>query len=127
MNTQEVFDKVVSHLRMQGAKSMACGPNIDELVCAYRGNNGRKCAVGCLIPDKEYDPRIEGVSVYTIIGSTNSFSEDTKNLIGANSSLLRDLQKVHDEQEVCNWDINFASLAQKYKLEYEPMFIHEQD
>ena len=49
---QEVFDRVARHLLTQRRKSMierSAGP-----VCAFRGVDGTKCAIGCLIPD-QYD------------------------------------------------------------------------
>ena len=49
--SQEVFDVVAKHLLTQNAKSM--DDPWDEM-CAYRGENGRRCAVGALIPDDLY-------------------------------------------------------------------------
>ena len=48
---QEVFDRVASHLLTQSARSLLP----DGSGCAYRGANGRMCAVGCLIADYEYE------------------------------------------------------------------------
>jgi len=47
---QETFDKVARHLLTQQAKAEQPDGN-----CAYRGEHGRKCAVGCLISDEEYE------------------------------------------------------------------------
>ena len=53
MTQQQIFDKVATHLLTQGAKSMMGD------TCRYRGSNGAKCAVGCLIKDDHYDPILE--------------------------------------------------------------------
>lgn len=54
LTLREIFDKVKSHLLAQGGRAM------DGTSCVYRSSTGRKCAVGCLIADEAYDPRIEG-------------------------------------------------------------------
>ncbi len=61
MTPQEIFDKVVNHLRAQGAKSEMDHP-VAGLMCAYRGIQGRMCAVGCLIPDADYLPTMEDIA-----------------------------------------------------------------
>ena len=62
MTKQEAFDQMVAHLRQQKAFSFR---TIDEdedgpyYQCAYRGEGGVACAVGCLIPDELYSPAFE--------------------------------------------------------------------
>jgi len=34
--------------------------NTTRSVCAFRGSDGRKCAIGWLIPDDRYKPELEG-------------------------------------------------------------------
>jgi hypothetical protein len=58
MNAQEIFDKVVTHLRTQGKQAKNTSDD-----CVYRRPNGLMCAVGCLIPDELYDPALEGATV----------------------------------------------------------------
>jgi hypothetical protein len=53
MTLQETFDKVCVHLLTQLQKSVFLDSN-GSMACAYRGPNGLKCAVGCLIPDELY-------------------------------------------------------------------------
>jgi len=60
MTEQEIFDAVVRHLKKQGRRAL----NKDQ--CVYRGSNGLKCAVGCLISDAEYTPSMEGHTVDAI-------------------------------------------------------------
>lgn len=55
MNRQEVFDRAVSGLRSQGFEK-----SMDEGTCSYRANDGKKCAIGWLVDDANYDPTLEG-------------------------------------------------------------------
>lgn len=92
MNAQEIFDTVARHLHKQGKRAGKYdNDSRDEadFRCLYRGPEGTKCAVGCLIPDELYDPNIEGLSVSDI--------KDVllKAGIGA-FALLGQLQNVHD-------------------------------
>jgi hypothetical protein len=48
---QSAFDTAYNGVIAQG------GPSMDEAgTCLYRGPNGRKCSLGHLILDEEYDP-----------------------------------------------------------------------
>jgi len=53
MNAQDIFNTVTVHLFTQGRPAMKDGQ------CSYRGDMGTSCAVGCLIPDDEYDPAMD--------------------------------------------------------------------
>lgn len=88
MTPQEIFDTVATHLFTQGKRAM--DPNTDR--CAYRTPDGKKCAIGCLIPDELYDQGMEGYSVSCLV--------DAKFLLPSffnrNLRLLSSLQSVHD-------------------------------
>jgi hypothetical protein len=58
MTDQEMFDTILTHLRQQGLKSV--GSSTEGPTCRYRTKDGRKCAVGCMIPDDKYSREIEG-------------------------------------------------------------------
>ena len=58
-NPTDVFNYVVDHMQKQGKQSLFGGGN----TCAYRGDGGTMCAVGCLMKDDEYDPSWEGSGV----------------------------------------------------------------
>ena len=62
MDTQAVVDKVLKHLWDQGKCSYQ--PYIGA--CAYRGEDGTKCAIGILIPDEIYLPEMEGKGFSTL-------------------------------------------------------------
>ncbi|MGQ7794513.1 hypothetical protein ACUN0C_19080 [Faunimonas sp. B44] len=87
-NRQEAFDFVVRHLFKQGERAVAEGGG-----CLYRGPDGTKCAVGCLIPDELYTPRLEGNSVFML-------PQRVLDQLPA-PSLLNELQIAHDDPT--NW------------------------
>ena len=49
--------QIATHLAAQRGQAVSA-----DKACRYRGDGGRMCAVGCLIPDEEYDPEMEGSS-----------------------------------------------------------------
>lgn len=88
--TYEAVRTVRTFLLEQGGPATTLD-RIGEALCAYRGDNGRKCAVGCLIPDSEYDPYIEGLGVGTI--GKKYFP---KSLMGIDRAFLAKMQSIHD-------------------------------
>jgi len=116
MNSQEVFDFVVNHLRLQNAKSVE---DVEEGRCLYRGPEGRKCAVGCLIPDKNYSPYMEGRNIIAI-ACEGTLSYETQKLFVEHGNLLFGLQQVHDHSPIEEWESKFQLIAQKNRLIYTP-------
>lgn len=123
MNSQEVFDKVVTHLRSQNVQAMshAFGG------CHYRTENNLKCAVGCLIPDGEYRDWFEGYSVIDLLNKITGKildkavdKEDFPILLSLkkHQSLLASLQTVHDSSATENWENGFQEVALGHKLQY---------
>lgn len=56
---QRWFNKAVAGLAAQGfERSISNGA-----LCMYRGENGRKCGIGQLIPNSSYDPSMEAKAV----------------------------------------------------------------
>lgn len=104
---QETFDTVVRHLRTQGCKSIADG------ACMYRGPDGLKCAVGCLIPDDDYRPEMESQAACAL-GSVGRLLHD----LGHDLSLINALQLVHDSWNVENWESAFQETADRFGLRY---------
>jgi hypothetical protein len=99
MTEQEVYNHVVRHLQVQGehaASSMG--------QCLYRGKNGLRCAVGCLIPATEYDADdIEGGT----LGNKGEYLWPAMARLGVKRSqtmedLLGSLQGAHDSEG--NWE-----------------------
>ncbi len=110
MGQQTTFERVVSHLRRQNAKAMGAYG-----LCLYRAANGRRCAVGCLIPDGKYSPSLEGQSLeLETSGELRAILEDE----GHDVNLVRQLQMIHDTVLIHHWEIEFAKLAAKLNLDF---------
>ena len=99
-SAQEVFDKVATHLFTQGQQ--ATKPNTNT--CSYLTIDGRKCAIGALIPNdliEKYDldhyPGGNGISaIYKrVLEVTNLFG------FSFFPTFLADLQRLHDKKS--NW------------------------
>lgn len=102
---QQAFDRMVAHLAQQKRRSVlsrseaeAVGVE-DPVFCAYRGAKGRSCVVGCLIPDSEYSPELEGGGVsalprklvLALIPEAGSYEKAAK--------FLERAQDIHDNAE----------------------------
>lgn len=87
----DVFNHVIEHLRKQGTKSLVH----HEDMCAYRGDGGTMCAVGCLITDDEYSSSFEENTVDILVqeGLPNS---SLMARIEPNLDMLSELQYFHD-------------------------------
>ena len=82
-SSQQLFDYVAKHLVTQGRAAMS------GAACCYRTPSGDMCAVGCLIPDADYEEWFEG--------HTLELLPDLEALLGVDhSKLLHSLQIVHD-------------------------------
>lgn len=62
MTNQEAFDRVVRWFLVDDNKP-AYNPSPTEATCMYRGPDGVRCAIGCLVDDDDYDPNWEGFPV----------------------------------------------------------------
>ena len=102
---QTAFDKVYKHLLTQNSQAM----NADGTECAYRGSDGKMCAVGCLITDADYDPIMEGDEATWVI-------RDIDELSYVDSSLLNALQRMHDTGSPVMWRDKLQTLAIDYGL-----------
>ena len=116
MNNQSAFEKMVKHLEKQQWKRSENTNEEGDTTCAYRGEDGKMCAVGCLIPDEEYQVSFdegEGLNVSGII-------DDVVVLGEISESLLNAMQRFHDNKmsvynEATNkWCINV--IAERFKL-----------
>ena len=110
-NKQEIFTKVKTHLLKQGVRAM----NEDE-ECQYRGENETKCAVGCLIPDKNYNKKIEGDSVDS--GTVQKCIPYKIDSIEDEDFLCK-LQYIHDQHLPEKWGLALVTFAQDHNLEYQ--------
>ena len=114
MIAQEIFTTATKHLLKQGARAETEDPRTHIAGCMYRAPDGKKCAVGCLIPDKLYDPRMEKKGVSVLL-------ENFPNLpkyFEENLELLKDLQDIHDDVEPRLWREALIKLAHKTGLKF---------
>lgn len=111
MNRQEVFDKVSDHLLTQGKRSTNNGS------CKYRSDEGYMCAVGCLIKDEFYDPKMEGSVaddegvLYVLRNSGINVSSNT------DRKFLLDLQIIHDNRDPFTWERELNKFAKDWNLD----------
>lgn len=99
LTKQQIFNKTAKHLIKQGRQAIN-----ESRSCLYRAPRDLKCAIGCLIPDRLYDPLMEGNSVNIILDKIQDYVELRK-LLGASVNgrieFLHNLQVVHDDSD--NW------------------------
>lgn len=106
---QQVYDTVARHIIAQ--KTAA----VSGYTCRYRTPHGRKCAIGCLIPDDMYDPRMEGY------GIRHFMQEFPGVLPPVDSDLLEALQSAHDinlgHHSFSDWARRMQIIATKWELD----------
>ena len=121
MNRQEVFNTIVNHARQQKCRSI----EKTGFLCLYRLNRNAtdkiRCFIGALIKDEHYteylenktiyDPEIKNALKLSGIGiSIDNYDDDDVFLI--------DIQRIHDDCNPDEWEINFKECAEKYSLIY---------
>lgn len=112
MTKEEVFTEVSEHLIKQGARSVRVLN--DRTVGAYYGNDGLRCAVGCLIEDYNYSEEIEGKSLNCpSVQSALGEIADDEDIIG----LLSELQEIHDNVPVNLWPQRLTDVANDWGFE----------
>lgn len=110
-----VFTRVKAHLLQQGRRALV-DPDPGAIAagaCAYRGHDGTKCAIGCLIKDEFYTPLMEGPSIYQVsvqLALAQSLGCGHEEL-SEHLVFLRRLQKIHDEEEPDVWATKLNQLA----------------
>jgi hypothetical protein len=86
---QAYFDFVMHKMIEQGRPSLSVMIH-GTRVCAYRGENGTKCALGFIIPDDLYSEEIEGKSL------RDESVNQLKCFDGKDFVLLTTMQMAHD-------------------------------
>lgn len=112
---QKIFDRAVGGILKQGRASITIDIN-DRPQCMYRGYNDTKCAVGHLIPDDIYDPKME-IGIVVLCGENLKIRELFKDV---NINMLRALQRAHDNSNeirfVDDFKIKAFDVAAYYSL-----------
>jgi hypothetical protein len=103
---QVVFDFIYNHLKTQNAVSEDKSGS-----CVYKGDNGLKCAAGCLIGDSEYVRHIEHQSWPDV---ADFFS------IKRHTTMISKFQEIHDGIDYPNgdWVSEVKQLAVKLNLTF---------
>jgi hypothetical protein len=119
---QPLFERVWNHLLTQQERA-----STNEQSCAYRGYEGRKCGVGCLIPNELYRPEMEGLSVTHLLAEY----PDLSLLIRggghpgvdyyAQTELLIQFQRIHDVYASRAWESQLRLTAETYGLTCPPV------
>lgn len=124
---QELFDKAVTGLVSQGFEQSW---NEDDGMCAYRGEGGKRCAVGWLISDERYNPNMEGLNAFDIftgplghrplIELDAVLSQPLDDEPGAHEEVVRFLLRLQEAHDRNNGELMRAALlsfADEYGLE----------
>lgn len=106
MTDQEVFDIVAEHLLRQGEVAL----DSETGSCAYRGSDGRKCAIGVLIPDGSYKQELEGLS------ASQSAVLKAAGLRHSQADLAGSLQFLHDCTPPEAWACALRDVARRHRL-----------
>ncbi len=92
MDKQEIFEKVVNHLLNQKVRSVSRFNGTSGGSCAYRGQNNTSCAIGCLLTDEEYDPKME----FRTVQQLKEYSLLPTRYHDLPIGFLQSLQSLHD-------------------------------
>lgn len=117
---QRTFNKVLAHLRVQGHASRAfVMEHGSASMCAYRGDDNSKCAVGICLPDANYGVALEGAPVFELM----ELLEPDAQLAGLD--FMSELQgTMHDHLAKSNFkrDLERGAkfVANHWDLEYKP-------
>jgi hypothetical protein len=117
MNTpQYIFDRVVNHLATQRERAYT-------VQCCYKTPDGKMCAVGCLIKSEDYQPALEGQTMWaTAVRTAVSKSLGIPPLEPEDELylLLSRLQGVHDHaRNVVDLQDRLYTTAKMYNLNNE--------
>lgn len=94
MTIEQAYRKIRAYFSAPGADF---GYDVSSASCVYRTEDGRKCAVGCLIPDTKYDPRFEGEGLLELLHDGLGFLLPNENVERFEEFLLA-AQRTHDRR-----------------------------
>ena len=108
----EIFIKISNHLLTQNKKSVNSAGK-----CLYKTSSGLRCAAGCLIPDKDYDPKMEGDYINGDVKNQliSKFFKDS-GFSEKEIYLIRELQWVHDTKPIKSWRNELNLIAKKFEI-----------
>ncbi|MEX3690648.1 hypothetical protein AB3X91_16005 [Paraburkholderia sp. BR14263] len=113
---QDVFDSVAWPLLHQNARSTA----FDSVRCMYRAPDGKRCAVGWLMPDSIYSKALEFFSVKDVaarlIERHDAEATAYAHFLHAHHNLLVALQEMHDARRPDEWPAELRKIAMRFHL-----------
>lgn len=117
LSKQEVFNKVLTHLRTQGKKSFDNPKTKGE--SAYFSSDGCKCSIGIFIEKDEYNPVFEHYNVGQML-MLPQVPQSLKERLYSHLEnwFLKDLQDVHDVFPVEEWENKMKLIAIRHQLNY---------
>ncbi len=113
VSLQDTFDRVVTYSRSHRVQALDLNGN-----CCYRTPDGKKCWVGCLIPDSMYIPTFEGTDVHKAFVSVKSLVQECMESLGYDAPFLKKLQIIHDWNQPDFWEVELEKLASDFNLKY---------
>lgn len=109
LSPQALFNKACRGVIRQGR------PALENGRCRYRTEDGLKCAIGYCIPNKDYQPSMEGESARGMA--------DRLGICYPQSSIMEKLQAAHDLADESNFVEDFKerarSIARTFNLNTE--------
>lgn len=114
LDRQDVFDVIAWRLLFQNARARAA----DGIKNLYRSPDGKRCAIGWIMPDDVYAPEFESKGIREIaayLAETDEGKEFAA-FVAAHVSMLCDLQGLHDAYRPDEWPNRLHLIAQKYDL-----------
>lgn len=112
-DNQEVFDFIWNFITKQASKSTTASGS-----CLYRSDNGSLCcAAGCLISDKDYDPKMEGYGVTNRSIASLYFISRYYDI-----NLLDKCQAAHDNVDTNDINLDFVQSFQNNMKEVAKNF-----
>lgn len=120
---QQLFNRAWEGLKSQGfEKSVAVHSDGYSNRCMYRDGTGRKCAVGWLIDDSNYHPRLDRglLSVRAVVesGAVDGVSPSLSREDCREISFLQALQEAHDgADDHDRMQIRLRMVAMEFELD----------
>jgi len=103
MTRQEALEIAYNQYVKQGGQSVN-----DNGYCVYRSPDGKKCAVGALISDEDYEPVFDYVNSESRTSFIDNYEKDYKVFVELADQLggnfLENLQYLHDAEALTNKD-----------------------
>ena len=116
LSTQDVFDVIAWNLLRQNARAREV--HGDRSYCRYRASDGRRCAIGFILPDEVYHHTLEGLAARDLAHQliNTNFGHDFAKLLYRDLDMLTALQKMHDRSPPAWWAVELSMIARRYGL-----------